>query len=169
MSFDQLLLKHALALKIFIFCSVALCIVWSVRPTIDVMGKSLRLSQKSSSASLSRHEPQVGEAFHSFDDVDINKLTFDLISKYSTPYHVRIERTEVPVAHPEQGGQILTQRVTLLGEFVPLLKCLNEVSAKLPSIKITSIQFRREERDKVPVLIATVYFQSVKPLEYEKK
>jgi len=168
MSFDHLLVRYTGAFKGLIILVVTICVMWAVRPTLTIVSKSLSLSRKSKPA-ISRQAPIHGEILHSFDEVDINKSTFDLISKYSEPYHVTIEQTELPVSQAAKGGQILTQRITLRGEFVNMLKCLNDVGIKLSSIKIASIQFRREERSKTVLLTATVYFQSVKPMEYEKE
>jgi hypothetical protein len=61
---------------------------------------------------------------------------------------------------------LLTEEITLEGDFTKIIRCLDQANDKLGLIKISSLKFQREETSKTTALAVKVYFQMVKPDEH---
>ncbi|AYB29203.1 hypothetical protein [Chryseolinea soli] len=149
---------------------VALCLAISVAPTFRLLQQAWSLSGKIKEHVPYREMPDVSKwETPELSKVELDKQTFGALAKVVDRYRVTIENAQAPILFTDQGYETATQKIVLLGEFVPLLKCLDEVGRDLSFIKIASIEFNREERNKSLVLTANVYFQSAKPEEHEAK
>jgi hypothetical protein len=102
-----------------------------------------------------------------FEDVDINRIVFDAISETAKANQVIVKTINTPSVFEENDFLVLTEEITLDGDFVKIIKCLDEADAKLEHVKIASMNFVREENQKSTTLLLKVYFQMIKTKAYE--
>ncbi|HYF68647.1 MAG TPA: hypothetical protein VD884_10945 [Ohtaekwangia sp.] len=97
------------------------------------------------------------------EEVDIDKNTFQILSNAAQRNHVIIETMESALVVPQSEHDLFTKKISIRGTFISIMNCLSETVSNLNYIKITSITFEREQRGKSHVLMASVYFQTIKP------
>ncbi|SKC59283.1 hypothetical protein [Ohtaekwangia koreensis] len=101
------------------------------------------------------------DAFSNFNEDTVVQV-FESVSMAAHANRVIIKRYESPhILQTEGKAQILSQHVILEGEFVSILKCLQETNIRLTTVKIASLKFDREENNKRISLVARVIFQTV--------
>jgi len=102
-----------------------------------------------------------------FEEVDINRIVFDAISEAAKANQVVVKTINTPSVFEDDDFLVLTEEITLDGDFVKILKCLDQADAKLEHVKISSLNFVREENQKSTTLLLKVYFQMIKTKAYE--
>jgi hypothetical protein len=95
-------------------------------------------------------------------DVDHERKVFEEVSKACQEYKVIVKQVDLPKIINESDVTIQTQEILLEGDYVNILKALNEISVRVEPIKIASVKFVREENNKRIALVSHVVFQSVK-------
>jgi hypothetical protein len=152
--------------KLCLFALTALvCLIafFSVRSTLAFVVEYFRLNGQLSDLRRDASQPASFLDVKSFENVDINKSTFESVGKAAAKNDVVIERLEPSIITHQKDVLLFTKRMVLQGSYAGILKCLSDVAGELKNIKIASIKFIKEERGKNAVLVAEVFFQTVKP------
>ena len=109
------------------------------------------------------------EADHSVEQLpesDGLKSIVQQMSQICNKEQVKITQIEPLRFFDENEVQIVTQQMTLQGEFVSLLRCVEQVQRDNKGSKIASLKFKRElSTDKRPVLLLDIFFQSIKAIK----
>lgn len=134
-----------------------------VRPTVVLALKYFDLQEKLNSSTNTLQEPRLATDTLLLQEIDFAKKVFNDISYSSQLHKVVIKKIDLPVLTILQDEVIeQSQQITLNGNFVDILKTLDDIKEKLKPVKIVSIKFARIDNNKVVILEATVILQAVK-------
>jgi hypothetical protein len=140
---------------------VFLVLAIPLRNTFSLFTKYIRLQNVVSQAQHITLKNKGLDAFSNFNEDTVVQV-FESVSMAAHANRVIIKRYESPqILQTEGKAQILSQHVILEGEFVSILKCLQETNIRLTTVKIASLKFDREENNKRISLVARVIFQTV--------
>jgi hypothetical protein len=98
-------------------------------------------------------------------EIDLEREVFSTVSQSCQKNQVNLKQVQSPQISNDGKIIVLTQRVTLQGDFVKILKSLQDIQTEMSTIKISSLKFEIEEVNKVQTLLAHIYFQGVKHLQ----
>jgi hypothetical protein len=133
------------------------------RPTLVLALKYFDLQEKSNSSTYSLQAPRLATDTILLKEIDFAKKVFNDISYSCQVYKVVIKQIELPVLTTLPSGVTeQTQQITLAGNFVDILKTLDDIKEKIKPIKIVSIMFTSIDNNKTLLLEAHVVVQSVK-------
>jgi len=160
----SLLYRKPLALYCIIGLLVMLLLIVPLTNTRVLFSKYTSLKR---SLSKMKNSKDVGEEeqfslFDTLQDVS-DAYIFKSVSVIAHQNHILIKKYEPSqILSNDDEVQYKTQQIVLEGEFVAILKCMQEVDSRLAGVKIASVKFDREESNKKVTLAARIIFQTVK-------
>lgn len=149
-----------------IFCSILVVII-PITSTFQLVKNYFELSKELKE--INGMQPEVNTTIDSSTSVvqgDAARKIFELLSLSSQSHEVIVKQVYLPVKFTYEGIEFQSLRVTLQGGYADVLRCLQKVEQDLIGVKIVSIKFSRVEKDKVPSLLADIYFQNIQPGNY---
>jgi hypothetical protein len=155
------------AIAIVVLIAVVIIFI-AVKNTFQVARTYVKLNQQLNTVNnrVSIKNPQEEEVNRFLlEEVDMEGEVFASISQSCQQNHVNLKQVHVPKILNDGDVVIITQQVTLQGDFIQILRCLQDIQAKPTAIKISSLRFETEEINKIKILVAQVYFQGVKLLQ----
>jgi hypothetical protein len=158
--------KNPSAIKLLVTAIVVLLMVIPLKKTITLAFKynDLKGSVKTYGANTNNTVSNVAND-KLLLEVDHERKVFEEVSKACQENKVIVKQVDLPKIVSESDVMIQTQEILLEGDYVNILKSLDEISIRLEPIKIASIKFEREENNKRIALVSHIVFQSVKLME----
>jgi hypothetical protein len=102
-----------------------------------------------------------------FEHTDISPVIFEAIGGAAKQHDVIVKNISTPVVFKEDDHLLLTEEITLEGDFIKIMRCINDADEKLGLIKVASLKFERTQSQKSETLLLSVYFQMIKTIENE--
>jgi hypothetical protein len=99
-------------------------------------------------------------AVENAEPVDLDKHSFEVLSKEATGTAVVIKKMDPSTGFDESGLEVRTKEILLEGGFKDIIRCLHAAEMQLKGIKITSVHFFTADEDRERKLFARVYLQS---------
>jgi hypothetical protein len=169
MSIDGITFTNKKWIKTALITVGFVVIFLAVRNTMVLAVRYISLSEELRSAESSPRETKLKFSTKAFDDVNVNENIFSAISEAAVISGVTVKNIGVPTIFEIQGCRLLTEEITLEGDFIRILRCVDLADARLGMIKISSLKFEKEETYKSGALVLKVYFQMVTTDEDSKK
>jgi hypothetical protein len=105
----------------------------------------------------------------SFMNTDVSKVILEAVGQSTLESNVIVKNIGAPVAFEEPEYLLLTEEITLEGEFSKIMRCMDEADRKLGLIKISSLRFERQQSvKKTESLLLKVHFQMIKTRDDER-
>jgi hypothetical protein len=162
MHLPLIIYRHSNIIAVLGIITCGLILYLPIKNSINLFFEYRALSLQLQNAQSHPPPLQRDYTFRSFASVDLNKTTFAAISESAKRHNVTIKQMGTPVSFTNPGYSIETEEVTLEGDFLNLLRCVDDANAKLDLIKLSSAKFERDQSLSANALYVKLYFQAIK-------
>jgi hypothetical protein len=155
-------------IQAFLFLAAIILIYNSAGPTLRLIDRYAEVKSRLGQIQFPVRTNELKYPDEFYKAVDINKEIFRALSRIRPETKVVVKEVNVPVTFIDKDVKLLTQDVVLEGDFVDVIRCLDDIERELGFIKIASIKFEVIQIARTSTMQSHVYFQMVTPHENEK-
>src|SRR5687768_3297950 len=133
---EKILIQNAKLIRILMLPVCFSILFFPIRQTASLLTTYWEIREQLRNADDYPVQAEVKYPMDIFENVDLNRTLFDAIGESAKQHNVIIKQINPPVRFQEDQFLLLTEEITLQGDFISMLKCIDMAETNLGPIKI---------------------------------